>query len=225
MSGLFCTLAHREAPGALVLLPSAGQTPLALVPLARGLPPTRTVHSFAWAGMDGGPAHGSVEEMARAYATELPAGPCLLGGYCFGGTVAFALAAELEAAGREVEGVVLLEAFAPIVAAGPVLPPPSLRAAVDDIFERMAAPFRALPPLLARRLEDALRGQLAAGGAYRAPAIRAPLSLLRSEAHPAELYSAWRRLAPAVDEVVLPGRPTLAAAEVGPWVEALRALL
>jgi amino acid adenylation domain-containing protein len=44
----------------------------------------------------------------------LPAGPLCLGGYSFGGVVAYELARQLQARGRPVEAVLLIDSFAPV---------------------------------------------------------------------------------------------------------------
>jgi thioesterase domain-containing protein len=56
----------------------------------------------------------TLEEMAAEYVVELraahPHGPYSLGGYCFGGTVAYEMARQLRELGEEVADVILLEA-------------------------------------------------------------------------------------------------------------------
>ncbi len=65
-------------------------------------------------GVDGtSRPHGSIEEMARAYLSEVldvqPTGPYLLGGYSGGGIVAFEMAQLLTAAGRRVALLSLID--------------------------------------------------------------------------------------------------------------------
>ena len=59
--------------------------------------------------------HPSVEEMAREYITEIkaiqPNGPYLIGGECFGGFVAHAIACQLQAQGDAVSKLVLLDVY------------------------------------------------------------------------------------------------------------------
>lgn len=61
--------------------------------------------------------HTRIEQMAVHYAAQIqqqePHGPYYLGGLCAGGTLAFAVAAELEARGAKVAQVVMLDAAAP----------------------------------------------------------------------------------------------------------------
>jgi aspartate racemase len=62
-------------------------------------------------------AHHRIEEMAVHYLKEIqtlqPEGPYFLGGYCFGGKVAFEMAQKLYAQGQKVGLLVLLDAYAP----------------------------------------------------------------------------------------------------------------
>jgi hypothetical protein len=59
----------------------------------------------------------SIKEMARYYVADLkafqPRGPYRLGGYCFGGNVAYEMAQELRAAGDEVALLVLINCMPP----------------------------------------------------------------------------------------------------------------
>jgi len=69
-------------------------------------------------GLNGDQARpGRVEEMAARYLKEIqllqPHGPYFLGGYCFGGKVAFEMAQQLSAQGQQVGFLGLLDAYAP----------------------------------------------------------------------------------------------------------------
>jgi thioesterase domain-containing protein len=59
------------------------------------------------------PAGLRIEEMAATYAREIanlhPRGPCILAGYCFGGTLAYETARQLAASGREVGLLALID--------------------------------------------------------------------------------------------------------------------
>lgn len=63
------------------------------------------------------PEFETIEEMAAGYVTEIRAiqerGPYYLGGYCFGGTVAYEMARQLDAAGERVALLALLDTSAP----------------------------------------------------------------------------------------------------------------
>lgn len=62
--------------------------------------------------------HTRLEEMANHYIHQIkavaPEGPYFLGGMCAGGTLSFAVAAELEARGDHVEALVIMDAAAPL---------------------------------------------------------------------------------------------------------------
>ena len=66
---------------------------------------------------DGLPRHQRVEEMAAHYVevmlTFQPQGPYYLGGYCFGARVAFEMGRQLQAMGREVVFLALIDTYAP----------------------------------------------------------------------------------------------------------------
>ncbi len=86
--------------------------------LARLLGPDQPVYGFQTVGKDGKrERHGSLEELAGGYVEELvgvlPEGPYYLGGYCSGAILAFEMARQLEAAGRGVAFLALLDAYAP----------------------------------------------------------------------------------------------------------------
>ena len=72
--------------------------------------PARTVN-------ESGSAFATLEAMASAYVAAIrqtqPQGPYLLGGYSFGGAVAFEMARQLQAQGETVSGLLLLDAYAP----------------------------------------------------------------------------------------------------------------
>jgi len=100
---------------ALFCVPGAGGQCHYLYHLAEALGNEHPVYAFQAKGMDGRSApHASIDEMA-AYYIELmletqPQGPYYLAGHSFGGSVAFEMARRLEASGREVGFVALLDA-------------------------------------------------------------------------------------------------------------------
>jgi thioesterase domain-containing protein len=86
--------------------------------LARRLGSDQPLYALQSRGIYGGaPAHGSVEEMADAYLREIrtvqPEGPYYLGGYCFGGLVAFEMARLLVEKHERVAALVLFNAPSP----------------------------------------------------------------------------------------------------------------
>lgn len=95
-----------------------GGNVLNFIDLARRLGPDQPFFGLQAQGLnDNQPRHTSVEQMAAHYVKEIrevqPAGPYLLGGYCFGGKVAFEMAQQLRAQGEGVSLVALIDAFAP----------------------------------------------------------------------------------------------------------------
>lgn len=86
--------------------------------LARHLGSQQPFFGLQAQGLDGSQSrHTSVEQMAAHYLEEIrevqPVGPYLLGGYCFGGKVAFEMAHQLRAQGEEVSLLALIDARAP----------------------------------------------------------------------------------------------------------------
>ena len=208
---LLCTLV-REGEGApFVLVPSAGTTPLALVRLARAITPRRAVHAFAYAGLeDESPPHRTIEAMASAYVAELvarlPHGPYLLGGHCFGGEVALAMALELEARGRAVERLVVVDAIAPLTvdvvagrrAAAAAVDPKledHIRQVLKELVRRTVASMPALEPAQFARLSEIVALHVEAGVAFRAHRLRAPIDVLRTAGFREEGLEGWTRIA------------------------------
>jgi amino acid adenylation domain-containing protein len=84
--------------------------------LARLLGPDQPIYGFQARGLDGKQTpHTSIKEMAAHYIAEMrdvqPNGPYLLGGRSSGGTIAFEMACQLEAAGEEVALLALFDTF------------------------------------------------------------------------------------------------------------------
>ena len=84
--------------------------------LARHMAPDQPFYGIQPPGMDGeAPLLHSVEEMATCYIAEMKKvqadGPYCIGGYSFGGLVAFEMARQLEAAGEEVAFLGLLDTY------------------------------------------------------------------------------------------------------------------
>ena len=206
------TLANKEKGRALFALPSAGASPLSLMLLARSLP-ARAVCSFAYAGMgDDREPHDDITEMAAAYVEEMckvdPDGPFRLAGYCFGGLVAYAMAAQLEAAGLPVERLVLIECFTPTIAADGTagLVDDELQGALQCIYQRTEEQYRRLPPQIVAQFQRIFWLHLKAGNRYQASPIRAGIRLIRTASHPDRLYQGWERLSmTSHTDCVIPG--------------------
>jgi amino acid adenylation domain-containing protein len=84
--------------------------------LARRMAPDQPFYGIQPQGIDGGmPFLHSVEEMAACYIIEMrkvqPEGPYFIGGYSFGGLVAFEMARQLQADGQEVAFLGLVDTY------------------------------------------------------------------------------------------------------------------
>lgn len=105
----------------LFLTHPMGGNVLCYVPLARHLPDDQPLYAFQASGGEAGtdPLR-TVPEIAASYTAAMrrvqPEGPYVIGGWSFGGFVAFEMARQLRAAGAEVARVILLDT----VALGPV---------------------------------------------------------------------------------------------------------
>ncbi|MET0396637.1 MAG: non-ribosomal peptide synthase/polyketide synthase [Longimicrobiaceae bacterium] len=136
----------------LFLVHPVGGTVMAYAALASRLHPEQPVLALRSRGTEPGEEPGgTVEEVARGYLAlvraEQPAGPYRLGGWSMGGVVAFEMARQLEAAGEEVEALVLVDSRAPHLVAPHLAAPgddlPLVRAFAEDLgipADRLPAP-------------------------------------------------------------------------------------
>lgn len=86
--------------------------------LAQALGYDQPFYGLQAAGVDGRlPSDGTIEAMAARYVADVrrvqPVGPYHVGGYCFGGVVAFEMARQLAAQGEALARVVIIEGMAP----------------------------------------------------------------------------------------------------------------
>ena len=195
-----CTLANEGQRNTLFIVPSAGTTPMSLIPLAQSLNPTHAVCSFWHAGMEGDrEPHREIGEMAAAYVQELlqaqREGPYRVAGHCFGGVVAYEIARQLEAQGMPVERLVVIESFSPVFTGDPETQgdDSELEAAMELIYENARERLSVLPPATAEHLLDVLALHLEAASRYRAEPIKADIRVIRSRSHPHRLYQGWAR--------------------------------
>ncbi|ARZ71697.1 peptide synthetase [Streptomyces albireticuli] len=101
----------------LFMVHPMGGNVLCYVPFARNLPDDQPLYALQAAGADPGTTPlRTVEELAARYIAALrevqPRGPYAVGGWSFGGFVAFEIARQLRAAGEEVSRLVLLDTTA-----------------------------------------------------------------------------------------------------------------
>jgi amino acid adenylation domain-containing protein len=121
---------HTEAWSSLVPIQPQGSRPpffcvhgmgggvLDYTNLARRLGPNQPFYGLQDRGLAGnGEPFNRVEDMAAHYVQEIrtfqPTGPYFVGGYCFGGTVAFEIARQLQAAGQPVALLAIMDNTAP----------------------------------------------------------------------------------------------------------------
>jgi len=95
---------------------SHGGTVIGYQDVVKRMDPDRAIWGLQSQGIRGDVAPlRTIEQMAACYVAEMieayPHGPYLLGGYCMGGTIAWEIAQQLRAAGKEVGLVVMFEAF------------------------------------------------------------------------------------------------------------------
>lgn len=85
--------------------------------LSRRLGPDQPVYVLRSRGLEGSPEPETIEALATQYVAELrafqPEGPYQLGGYCFGGNVAYEMAVQLQAQGEEVRLLALFNSSPP----------------------------------------------------------------------------------------------------------------
>jgi amino acid adenylation domain-containing protein len=118
-SPLVC-LQHRGPKTPLFFVHAAGGIVFRYLQVAALLGTERPFYGLQARGVEpGDPFYANIEEMAADYVAAIrtvqPTGPYLLGGWSFGGTVAFAMARILEKAGQSVPLVIMVDAPSPFV--------------------------------------------------------------------------------------------------------------
>lgn len=109
------------------------------LPLARALGPDQPLYGLQEPGFDEGTEPPvSIEALAEGYVAELrslqPRGPYVVGGFCFGGVVAFEMAQQLRHLGEQVDAVLVIDGLAPALQI-----PRSLSERVDSHVNRLRA--------------------------------------------------------------------------------------
>ncbi|MCY1015585.1 alpha/beta fold hydrolase [Pyxidicoccus sp. MSG2] len=129
----------------LFLIHGGGGGVLGYAELVRHCGAERPVYGLQASGLEGGelpPA--SVETLATWYLTQVravqPHGPYLLGGWSFGGLVAYEMARQLQAAGERVELLALLDTAAPALQ-----PPPDSLTELATFGAVLGLPWQELP--------------------------------------------------------------------------------
>ncbi len=163
-------------------------------PLARNLGNERPFYALQARGLDGQyPCDTSVEAMAEHYIAEIrslqPEGPYHLGGYSFGGAVAYEMARQLQAAGQQVSFLALLDTYPGLVPESGSLIGTFLGLSLLEkwtylvskrkmVFRRIRARIEALtfPPAL----KQVLASNRIAEKSYQWPAYAGPVCLFRA---------------------------------------------
>ncbi len=175
-------------------------------------------HAFRAAGLEGAQLPlTSVEAMAEHYLPALlrlcPSGPVVLGGWSFGGAVAYEMATRLRSAGRDPVQVVLIDTYPPRQSAQAKDPGEMLRAFARDLelplqlpqhqprLEDLAEALRGLPEGMGldlaalHRLFRVYCANSAALDQWRPRPARVALVLLHTAAYPERGLTHWRQLA------------------------------
>jgi amino acid adenylation domain-containing protein len=158
----------------------------------------RPVYGLESADEPGGPA-ARIEDLAARYVDALgqvqAAGPSLLGGWSFGGVIAWEMARQLAERGRAVGLLVLLDTAFP--AFPETTEPPQLDDATLDALLRAEPGAGSLAGPALAGLRATVRAHLAALAGYRPRPLSCPVAFFRAEEAPASgngAARAWRSL-------------------------------
>jgi thioesterase domain-containing protein/acyl carrier protein len=183
-----------------------GGTVLSYLELARNLDPAQPVYGLESLDLDESQTlHNKVEEMAAYYIqvmqTVQPQGPYQIGGWSFGGLVAYEIAQQLQSQGHEVASVILLDT-------SPFTEFEELNEADDvDFLEELLArkngAILGIPPELdlvqAQRLLQVFRGHILAANDYHPQSYPGNVDLFLAEggiaADSLESIAGWQQLA------------------------------
>ncbi len=199
----------------LFMIPSAGTTPLSLISLARATSPPINFFSFEPTGLyvDQAP-HENIEEIACAYVSEITdrqeQGPYYIAGHCFGGTVAFEIARQIEKEGGTVAGLILLDSIAhPQNSSNHQVDEKILlevEKMVNTVKERTVHQLNLLPEEIAERLKIITHSYINAGLKFTSGPIFSKIILIRSENCSDQILRGWHNLTKnSVDEFGVSG--------------------
>ncbi|HTG43499.1 MAG TPA: amino acid adenylation domain-containing protein, partial [Verrucomicrobiae bacterium] len=124
-----------------------------------------------------------IEEMARFYLKEIrrfqPGGPYFLGGFCFGGNVAYEMAHQLAAAGEEIGLLVMLETAPPNVSSKQAWSATAAKYSIENLVENVKdfvnhSPQQRLEMLRSKgkKLKQKLRGKMASASPDDSTAVQ-----------------------------------------------------
>lgn len=178
---------------------------LSLVGLARSLESPHPFYAFEFSELPtGGERPVTIEQIASLCIEEIRAvqesGPYFIGGHCWGGAVAFEIAANFESTGDKVASLTLLESVPPSGNEATVddTPPPDrteIAKALSDMCEQVREKLSRLPAELAERFGPVSWELIDIARRYRATTrISAPLFLIRTPTHPKAVFRNWSHL-------------------------------
>ncbi|WP_025130130.1 non-ribosomal peptide synthetase [Pseudomonas sp. PH1b] len=187
----------RSGQTPIFCVPGAGDSITGFIGLTEALGAEWPILGLQARGLDGGVPHGQVEVAARHYLQaleeEYPAGPLHLIGHSFGGWVAFEMAGLLQAAGREVASLTLIDSEAP-GGNGVVGRPYTTTQALQRLIESMqlaAGQSLGIDPEQFAAQDDALQMHLLHAGMVR-------VGLLSQRADPRAMHGPARTFATAL---------------------------
>jgi amino acid adenylation domain-containing protein len=165
-----------------------GGTVLSYLELTRHLDPDQPVYGLESLNLDDGqPLHTKVEDMAAHYIqviqTVQPQGPYQIGGWSFGGLVAYEIAQQLQSQGHTVSTVILLDT-------APFIEVEELNAADDrefleELLARKNGAILGIPPELdvvqAQRLLQVFKGHILAANDYQIQPYQGRVDLFLAE--------------------------------------------
>jgi arthrofactin-type cyclic lipopeptide synthetase C len=161
-------------------VPGAGDSVTGFIHLTEALGPEWPIYGLQPRGLDGsGVPHSQVEAAARCYLQAVeqlyPQGPVHLIGHSFGGWVAHAMAAQLQAAGREVASLTLIDSESP-GGNGTAGKPYTTTAALERLIETLqlsSGKSLGIDPLLFAEADDTTQMRLLHEGMVRAGVLSA----------------------------------------------------
>ena len=140
-------------------------TAMGMRPLAMALDPEIPFYCLQHKGLDGSTPFDNLDKAARFYVDEIrkvqPHGPYHLGGFCFGGVVAFAMACRFEELGEPVGALFLIDSFNPAYRRAEITGKRSSRLA-KYYFRRLGLHLREMRLLRLEELLSYARGRIKA---------------------------------------------------------------
>ena len=198
------TSSSQDNQSPFFLFPGAAKTPFSFIHLSQEIGCNLSVYAFSLAGMeDDREPQNNVRDMATEYASEIrtiqPQGPYFLGGFCFGGVVAFEIASRLEAEGETIGALTLLDTIPPhIVGYTDEDIPESIRGHIAKaelmIAKNTDKTILLLEPSLIDRFNRVRQANDRALFAYRAKSIKCAPILFRTRTFSEVVFEAWKYL-------------------------------